>query len=126
MLEVLLLIRGVDADEDMVVGDLVDQDVVNESAVIVEQAGVLRLTLLEARDIVGGEEVGAADGFGSQDFDLAHVADIEQADGFPYGVVLVDEAGVLDGHVPSAEVDHFGAEGAMYGIERRGFERRSP
>ncbi len=43
VLEILLLIGRVDAEEDMIVGDLVDQDVVDEAAVLVEQPGVVRL-----------------------------------------------------------------------------------
>jgi hypothetical protein len=50
------------------------------------------------------------------------VADIEDSDGATHGVVLIDDAGVLDGHVPSAEIHHPGSKGAMDGIERRGFE----
>ena len=43
MLEILVLIGGVDAEEVVVVGDFVNQDVVDEAAVIVEQAGVVGL-----------------------------------------------------------------------------------
>ena len=49
-------------------------------------------------------------GFRAADFDLAHVADIEDAHGRAHGVVLVDDSGVLDGHVPSAEIDHLGPD----------------
>jgi hypothetical protein len=43
VLEILLLVGGVDAQEEMVVGHFVDQDVVHEPAVLVEQAGIMRL-----------------------------------------------------------------------------------
>ena len=43
VLEILLLIGGVDAQEIVVVGDFVDQNVVDESAVLVKQPGVVRL-----------------------------------------------------------------------------------
>ena len=43
VLEILLLVGGVDAEEVVVVGHLVDQDVVDEAAVLVEQAGVVGL-----------------------------------------------------------------------------------
>ncbi len=49
VLEVLLLVGGVDAQEIVVVGDFVDQDVVDESAVFVEQAGVLDLAGFQPR-----------------------------------------------------------------------------
>ena len=47
VLEILVLIGGVDAEEVVVVGDFVDQDVVHEAAVLVEQAGVMRLADLQ-------------------------------------------------------------------------------
>jgi hypothetical protein len=57
------------------------------------------------------------------------VADVEKADGGADGEVFGDEAAawarILDGHVPSAEVDHFGFERAMCGVECGFFERRS-
>ena len=123
VLEILLLVGGVDAQEVVVLGDLVDQDIVHEPAVLVEQPGVVRLAGLQLVDGVGGDEIGELGGFGAVDFDLAHVADIEDADGAAHGVVLIDDAGVLDGHVPPAEIHHLGSQGAMNGIERSGFER---
>ena len=43
VLEILFLVGGVDAEEVVIVGDFVDQDVVHEAAMLVEQAGVVRL-----------------------------------------------------------------------------------
>jgi len=123
VLEILLLVGGVDAQEVVVLGDLVDQDIVYEPAVLVEQPGVARLAGLQVVDGVGGDEIGELGGFEAVDFDLAHVADIEKADGAAHGVVLIDDAGVLDGHVPSAEIHHLGSQGPMNGIERSGLER---
>ncbi len=108
----------------MIVGDFVDQDVVDEAAVFVEQAGIVRLAGLELGGVVGGDEIDQLGGFRPADFDFAHVADVEEADGIADGVVLVDDAGVLDGHIPAAEIDHFGAESPMDGIEGRVAERR--
>ena len=43
--------------------------------------------------------------------------DVEEADGGADGHVLGDQAGVFDGHVPAAEVDHLGLVGAVGGVE---------
>ncbi len=59
----------------------------------------------------------------SPDFDLAHVADIEQADALAHGVVLFKDAGILHRHVPAAEIDHPGTELAVCGVECGSFER---
>ena len=50
VLEVLFLVGGVDAEEVMIVRDLVHQDVVDEAAVLVEQPGILRLPDLQFGD----------------------------------------------------------------------------
>ncbi len=79
VLEILLLVGGVDAEEIVVVGDFVDQDVVDETAVLVEQAGILGLARLETAGGVGGDVIGEPERLRAADFDFAHVADIEQA-----------------------------------------------
>ena len=53
------------------------------------------------------------------DLDLAHVADVEQPGPGAHRHVLVGDAGVFDGHVPAAELDHARAERAMPRVERR-------
>ncbi len=57
VLEILVLIRRVDAQEEMIVRDFVDQDVVDESAVLVEQPGIVRLADFELGGVVGGDEI---------------------------------------------------------------------
>ena len=50
---------------------------------------------------------------------LAEVADVEDADALAHRGVLGDDAaaGVLDRHVPAAEVGHLGAEGDVAVVE---------
>ena len=38
-------------------------------------------------------------------------------------LMFVEDAGILDGHVPSTEIHHARAHPAMSCVERRGFER---
>jgi len=52
------------------------------------------------------------------DFDFAHVADVKKPGGGARGEVFADDSGILDGHVPTAKIDHFGAHTAMRGVER--------
>ena len=115
-LEVFFAGAGVDDDEEVVVGELVDDDVVDEGAVGVEHGGVLGLAGLEFAGIVHRELLHGGEGAGAAELDVAHVGDVEEADGGAYGHVFGDEAGVLDGHVPAAEVDHFGFGGAVGGV----------
>ena len=59
------------------------------------------------------------EGVAAGDFDLADVADVEQAGAAADRHVLVDHAGVFDGHVPAAELDHPRAERPVPRMERR-------
>ena len=56
--------------------------------------------------------------------DLAHVADVEQPGARADGQVLVGDAGVFDGHVPAAELDHASAGRPVPGVEWSLLERR--
>jgi hypothetical protein len=95
------------------------QDVVHEPAVIVQEAGVMRLAELELRYRIGSDEIGQPRRFGSADLDLAHVADIEQPGRRSHGIVFVDNAGVLHRHVPPAEIHHLGAERTVQAVQWR-------
>ena len=122
VLEILILIARIDAEEEVVVGDLVHQNIVHEPAVLVEKPGVVRLSQLQLGDGIGGDVVGEKRGFGTADFDLAHVADIEDAHRGAHRIVFVDDAGILDGHIPSTEIDHLRAKRAMDGVQGCGAE----
>ncbi len=100
-----------------------DQNVVHETAVLVEQSGILRLTVLQLRNRVRGDEIGQLRGFRPANLDFTHVADVEKAHGIPNRVVFVDEAGILHRHIPSAEINHLRAEGPVDLIQRCAFER---
>ena len=53
---------------------------------------------------------------------LPIISDVEQADGGTHRGVLGHDAGVLDGHVPSAEVGGLGTCRGVAGVERRGLQ----
>ncbi len=92
-----------------------------------EQRGVVRLAVLEARRIVHGDVLHGGQRAGAAELDLAHVADVEEADAGAHRHVLGDQAaagtGIFDGHVPAAEVDHLGLECAVRGVEGGLLER---
>src|ERR1700733_6731950 len=122
VLVVLLLIGRIDTQEIMVACDLVHQNVVNESAVFVQQAGIMSLTGLQLADGVCGDIAGESVGLRTLDFDFAHVAYVEQARSRSDRSVLFQDAGILERHFPAAEIDHFCAHPAMRGVESSGLE----
>ena len=50
--------------------------------------------------------------------ELAHVREVEQADGLADGPMLLADAAVLERHEPAAEVRHLGAEADMFLVQR--------
>ena len=65
----------------------------------------------------------AASACGPGQPDVAHVADVEDADAGAHGHVLGDDAaadgcGIFDRHVPAVEFDHLRAHLAMDGVQR--------
>ncbi len=64
------------------------------------------------------------------DENLAHVTHVEQADRAAHGEMLVDDPGILEGHLPSAELDHARARGVMpfeeRSAQRHGGASRAP
>jgi hypothetical protein len=54
----------------------------------------------------------------ARDGNPPHVTDVEEAGVSSDGLVFADDAGVLDGHVPSSEIDEFSAVGTMLFDER--------
>ena len=52
--------------------------------------------------------------FGTANLDFAHVAHVEQPHSVAHRVVFVHNAGVLDRHIPPAEIDHLRAPHARW------------
>ena len=109
--------------EDLVV-EPPDDDVVEDGTVgLVEQMRVLRPPGRDLRQVVGERPLQALEGVGPDHPDGAEVADVEDHRAAPAGEVFSDRAvRIGDGHLPSAERHHLGAELTMRRVERRAFE----
>ena len=118
IVEIAVLVAGVDAKQVVRGGKAMDQKIVYEGAGSREQAGVLRLAVGKLRGVVRGDVLDQFERVRSADFDFAHVADVEKARGGAGGHVLGDDAGIFNRHVPAAEIHHPGAHAAMDRMER--------
>jgi hypothetical protein len=98
-----------------------DEDIVDEGSLGSEQGGVVGLTVFEAGGVVHSDVLNGGEGAGAAELNFAHVRDVKESDGGADGEMLGEDAcagtGVLDGHIPTAEVDHFGAVGAVGGVK---------
>ena len=116
--EILLAIGSVDADEVMSIGELVDDNVIHEGALLGEQGGVLRLPHRETGGIVAGDLLHQVQRLRPANLNFPHVAYVEQARRRAHGQMLGDDAAVLHRHVPAGKVDHLRFQGAVGGVER--------
>ncbi len=116
--QVLLARRGVDDDAEEILGEEIDDEIVDDAAVRIEHARVERLAgdlqLVDAvREQVAQELARAR----AVQVDHGHVRDIEHAGVAAHLVMLLDLRAVVERHVPAAEVDHLGAGGAVGIVE---------
>ena len=108
-------------DEVAILGGAVDDDVIDDAAVLGQHERVLRLadphTRVIAREGVVQERAAGL----SRHQELGHVRDVEQARGVAHRVVFGEVGCVAHGHQPATEVGERSTEGDMSIVERRAF-----
>ncbi|MBA7637001.1 hypothetical protein ES703_44633 [subsurface metagenome] len=87
----------------VVVSPAIKEDVVHDAAVGVAHGRILDLPLFQGSCIVHRHVLQECEGIGAVDPELTHVGHVEQSRGGAYGQVFGDDAGILDGHLESAE-----------------------
>ena len=109
-------------DPPVVIGRAaVDDEVVDDAALVIAEHGVLDVAVIHAGDVGGDDLLDVGDSVGALQAKLTHVGNIEQAGLFTHGHVLGDDAGgVLDGHQEAAEFDDLAAHVHM-SLIKRGF-----
>lgn len=116
--DVLVAGGGVDHHPVAVLGQ-VDDQVVDHPALFVEHRAVERLAgLAEARHVVRQEMLQIGRGLLAGDVDHGHVGHVEDAAVTPDLMVLLDLRTVVQRHVPTAEIDHLGAERDVQLVKR--------
>lgn len=117
---------GVDDEEEFFGLDLIDVKVVNRAAALIAHQGVLALAVLQFADVVGQDAVEEFRGGAAAHDDLAHVGNIEQSGGGAHGLVFIEDAGVVQGHFPAAEINQAGAQFLVGGEEWRSLKHKFP
>ena len=120
---VLVDVGGVDHEHVVVVGQPVHRQVVHDAAFRVAEGRVLDLADLEGPRVVGAQALDRGERVGAAHLELAHVADVEEADRAAHRAVLLDDPAVLHRHVPAAEGNHLRARLDVNVAERGALER---
>ncbi len=111
-------VGGVGDHQVLVLRGAVDDQVVQDAAVLAADHGVAGAQHAERGDEADQRVVEQLAGLRTGDGDLAHVREVEQTGLGADGEVLLALAAVAQRHVPAREVGHGGAERAVQRVER--------
>ena len=100
---VLVDVCCVDDEEEIVLAHLIDQQVIHRSAVRIEHHTIIYLSDGCSGDVVREDVLNVALSVGTRDAHFAHVTHVEDAAMLAYGIVLVGDVRVLDGHDEAAK-----------------------
>ena len=114
---VLVDIRGVDNEEEILLAQLIDQQIVDGAAVGIAHHAIEYLAHRGTGHVVGEDVLHVALSLAAAHRDLAHVAHVEEAHMFAHGLMLHSDAGILDGHDEAAEGRHQRAHLHMLVVE---------
>ena len=117
-------VRGVADDQILAVRKPIDDEVVDDPAQLVREERVLRAAVLDLVEIVREHLLEEGVRGRPVDVDVAHVRDVEGAAVRAHRAMLLDHAGVLDGHLVARERHHPRPERDVARVERRALERR--
>ena len=120
--EVLLPPAGVDADEEPLRREPVDDDVVDHAALFVAERAVLRLAIRALRKVVRDQLLRGLQGARALEGDLSHVRDVEHPDVLAHRRMFLEQALVLHGHLETRELDDAG-RGSEVGVVERSPQR---
>ena len=122
---------GVDHQQIVVFAEPMNDHVIDKRALRVEHRRIMRLADGEFRGIVHAEVLyrreRASRRLSAANPDVAHVADIENANTRAHRFMFCDQPaarGILDGHIPAAEIHHFRAQTAVHRVQRASCEVR--
>ena len=113
-------VGGVRDDQVLEVAGVVHDQVVDDAAVLVAHHRVDGATqLVDLVQVVGDDPLQRVEGLEAEDPELRHVADVEDAGRGTHRAVLLDDPGVLHGHLEAGERDHARPECDVLLVQRR-------
>ena len=117
---------GVDDQPERPWTGRVGDQVVEDSAIVSQHAAVQCTALDQAADVIGEQQAQEIERRRPCEIDDPHVRDVEHSGVAPHRVMFIDLGAVVQRHVPSAEVDHPRARGAVNLVKRRALEHFDP
>ena len=98
-----LNVRGVVHHQEAHCIQAIDENVIEDATVVVAEQRVVGVAFAELVHLVGERAPQQPPGVVTDDEESTHVGDVEDADPLADGPVLLDDAGVLERHLPAGE-----------------------
>ena len=117
--DVLLGGAGIDDETEVFGAAAVDDQIVDHAALRVEHAAVHRAAVGDAADVIGQQATQETFRLRPLQVDGAHVRDVEEPGAAAHGMVFLELAAVMQGHLPAGEIHH-PAAGVDMGLEQYG------
>ena len=111
---ILVHIRGVDHQEEMLLRKAVDQQIVHDTALLVWKTAVLNLSWDELTHIVGRYLLKERQGIRAFDEKFAHVAYVKHSSLLTHCSMLMAQTAVLYGHIVAGKRHHLRAQRDVY------------
>lgn len=111
----LFAIGSIHADEKLVSLRAIDENIVLDPSSRIADHGILRMMDRHVCHVIGGHALQKRRGAFTCDGDSSHMTDVEQTCPGTYRLVFIDDAGVLDGHLPSGEINQLGVARLVVG-----------
>jgi hypothetical protein len=99
-------VRGIDDKQEVFGVEAIDEQVINDAALLVGQGGILHLIVIELGHIVGRQLLEQREGVIPDDFDFAHMRNVEETGSLAYRHMFGDRSAILHGHLPAGKVNH--------------------
>ena len=116
---ILVNIGGIDYEKKIVVAAHIDKKVVDRASVGMKHHSVEAFTRLDTAHVVCKDVIDKIGGTVARHKDFTHVRHVENAAGMTHGIMLLDNALILYGHVKSAERTHLRSERQMLVVKAR-------
>ena len=107
---VLVDVGGIDNEEELIVGHLVDKQVIYGATILMQHHAIIYLANGSTGNVVGEDVLHELLCLRAAYQHFAHVAHVEHAACLAHGIVLVHDVGVLDGHLKTSKGHHLGTQ----------------
>jgi hypothetical protein len=115
---------GVDHDKKVIASAAKDRKIIQNAAVVAQQITIPALADLNGADALGEQVLEVFFGIVAAKFELSHVTSVEHRYMGPGIQVFGQDAGILNGHVPTSKRGHAGAQSNVLAVQRGPHGRR--